>query len=398
MLNGVTGNVHVAARLAAAVSGCHSSAPFTIVQAPGRVNLIGEHIDYNGGHVLPMGIGHVVGAAVRKHMGANHRVHLLNFQATHRFPVGEVPGDPSHQGIRYIAGMLKELQEFLPSLPPIELYVYGDVPLGAGLSSSAALCVATGLAAQVAACEGVPNERLARTAQRVEHRYAGVQCGIMDQMASLLSCPGHGLLLHCDTLQYSHIPAFADDMRFVLVDSGVRRQLAASKYNERRVECQEVLKQAQCRQPELRTLCHLGEEGVKRLPRGILRQRARHVVTEEARVHAAVSALRHQDWTGFGQLLVASHASLRDDYQVSSAEMDFLVDIALSVPGTLGSRMTGGGFGGCTINVVRASAVDRFCEEVRAAYRREFSREARAYVLTRSCEAGVVEQPITYRS
>lgn len=386
----VQGSAPVIRALGDAISGIGSPRGFEMVQAPGRVNLIGEHTDYNGGHVLPIAIGHVVGVAARSNSRAEHQVTSLNFRETRRFTVGSVPDGPDTSWVHYVAGMLREMERHAGPLPPLELLILGDIPLGAGLSSSAALCIATGLAVDIITGCATDPVLMARTAQEVEHSYAGVQCGIMDQMASRLAIPGHALLLQCDTLAYLHIPMPLDGVRIVLIDSGVRRQLATSKYNDRRQECAAALAFGRRRRPELRTLCEMDLQDLEYVQKTVLRRRALHVVAEDARVCATARALQREDWAAFGQLLVQSHTSLRDDYEVSCKEVDFLVEAALAVPGTLGARMTGGGFGGCTVNVVLEPAVESLRSAVLEAYKKEFGLDARVHVLRESLQAGHV--------
>ena len=386
----VRGRAPVIRALGDAASGIGSPGEFVMVQAPGRVNLIGEHTDYNGGHVLPIALGRVVGVAARSNSRAEHQVTSLNFRETRRFAVGSVPDGPGTSWVRYVAGMLREMERHAGPMPPLELLIAGDIPLGAGLSSSAALCIATGLAVDfITGCATDP-VLMARTAQEVEHAYAGVQCGIMDQMASRLAISGHALLLHCDTLAYQHIPVLLNGVQIVLIDSGVRRQLATSKYNDRRQECAAALAYGRRRRPELQTLCEMDLQDLEYLQQNVLRRRAIHVMAEDARVQATAKALQCQDWVAFGQLLVQSHASLRDNYEVSCKEVDFLVEAALAVPGALGARMTGGGFGGCTVNVVREPAMEGFRSAVLEAYKNEFGLDARVHLLHESLQAGLV--------
>ncbi len=386
----VRGSEPVVRTLLEAING--ASHAYTLVQAPGRVNLIGEHTDYNGGHVLPMALDRVVGVAARKNSRPEHQVISLNYGASCTFAAGSVPEDSAPRWMRYTAGMLREVGKHLSHAPPLLLYVYGDIPLGAGLSSSAALCVATGLALEAISGEDIDPMAMACIAQAVEQIYAGVQCGIMDQVVSRLGKPGHALLLHCDTLKYSHIPLCTDGVRLVLIDSGVRRELATSQYNERRQQCTAALALGRRKRPELQTLCAMDMGDVLDLPSALLRRRALHAVTEDARVHVAADALKKQDWDAFGRYLAESHASLRDLYEVSCREMDCLVDAALAAPEVYGARMIGGGFGGCTINVVAENAKEKLQYAVMRAYRKEFNRAARFHVLGDGLQAGIVRE------
>ena len=234
---------------------------------------------------------------------------------------------------------------------------------------------------------------MARTGQRVEHQYAGVTCGLMDQMVSRLGKSNHALLLDCRSLGYTHVPLQDAAVKIVVINSNVRRALASSKYNERRSECIQGLACLQQWNPRLRalrdvTLDLLGEFGSVMDP--VLHSRARHVVEENARVHAAVAALRAGDWPQLGVLLAASHESLRRLYEVSCAELDFLVEVALAAPGVYGARMMGGGFGGCTISIVEPNRAEELTKAVQASYQRRFDRETTAWILEEGLEAAIL--------
>ena len=361
-------------------------------QAPGRVNLIGEHIDYNGGHVLPVVLDTGVWVVAKSGSNDMHQVTALNFAESCTFGVGGIPDAPPGHWSRYAAGMLCVMEELTGPPPPLDLIIWGNVPPGAGLSSSAALCIAMGLLMDAITNQESDPIAVAKAAQAVEHRYVGVQCGIMDQMASRLGKPDHALLLHCDTLRCRHIPLDSSEVCFVLVDSGVERMLAESEYNLRRQSCAEARKEAQSWRPDLKNLCGLPADEVSRLSTPLLRKRARHVVEEEARVHRAVEALESRNWRALGGELTASHASLRDDYEVSCQELDFLVETALRTPGVYGARMTGGGFGGCTINLVERKAAANFREEVTVAYKSDFGMEPQVYGLGSGLPATILRK------
>ncbi len=362
-----------------------------LVQAPGRVNLIGEHTDYNGGHALPMATGYAIGVAARRRVGAHHRALSLNYQEeTSVLPGGGPEATPHGRWSAYVAGMLQEMERAGRRLRPLSLHICGDIPSGAGLSSSAALCVATGMVVDAIASGCSTPVGMALRAQRVEHEWAKVRCGIMDPLACLLARPGHALLLDCGRLKWHHVPVKLGEVEFVLIDSGVRRKLGATGYNERRQECADALRCLQQSRPKLRHLCDASESDLPDLGGGMHWMRAAHVVRENVRVLAAARALEKCEWEVLGRLMVQSHRSLRDLYQVSCPELDCLVDAALEVPGVLGARMTGGGFGGCTINLVASSAVERLCIEVAERYREVFGCEARTMVLGASLQAGRV--------
>jgi galactokinase len=362
-------------------------APEGIAWAPGRVNLIGEHLDYNGGPVLPAAIDRsVLVAYARRPDAALHVVSLDFAQETVFSLADQIERDEQGPWSNYVRGVVSVLLAEGRSGPGLAVIVTGDVPIGAGLSSSAALEVA--LLGAVRAAWGLEfnGERLALLAQRAEHEFVGVQCGVMDQLASALSEPGHALLLDCRSLRYEHVslPLAEHGVVLAVIDSGVTRRLETSAYNRRREECAEALRVLQRVMPRPPNVladvsgADLAEHGAA-LPPELLR-RARHVVTETARVRHAVRALRSGDFEAFAALMNASHASLRDDFEVSCPELDRLVALAQAHAGTLGARLTGAGFGGCTVNLVRAEALAGLERDVVEPYARETGLRAGMYV------------------
>lgn len=352
------------------------TAPALRCFAPGRVNLIGEHTDYNGGCVMPcaLSVGIECLAAAR-----GDRVLRL---FSRDFPDGgvvEIDLDrPRKTGswADYPAGVARAMQAFGYPLPSgADLYFGGSVPSGAGLSSSAALEVVTALA--LAGLYDLPLSRqlIALIGQFAENRFAGVNCGIMDQFASAVGRRGSAVLLDTHTLAFSYAPLENDRTTLILVNSMVKHSLAGSAYNDRRRECEAALAALQTadKRPYLCAYTPGELERFKSCMQDetILR-RARHVITENARTLDAAQALERGDLAAFGALMNASHRSLRDDYAVSCAELDFLAETAWQTEGALGARMTGGGFGGCTINLVEKACADRFASHIREAYRERF--------------------------
>ena len=349
-----------------------------VAEAPGRVNLIGEHTDYNEGHVLPLAIDRTVAVAAARSEGGV-RALALDCGEEDRFPPDGVAPAAGGGWRDYVRGVAWALGEAGHRLSGLDLALSGDVPAGAGLSSSAALEVA--LAAAFAAAHGlaIDQRELALLAQRAENGFVGVQCGIMDQLAAVFGREGHALLIDCRSLEIEPLPLALGEsgVAIVVVDSAVRRALGASAYNERRRECAEAaatLGVAALRDVTLETL----EARRAELPKTLYR-RARHVVTEEARVEAASRALRGGDLEKLGRLLYESHASLRDDFEVSCPETDLLVDLAAGVEGVMGARLTGAGFGGCTVNLVREEALEAFEREVANVYRERTGLPARTH-------------------
>ncbi|HZP57577.1 MAG TPA: galactokinase [Dehalococcoidia bacterium] len=364
-------------------------APEGIAEAPGRVNLIGEHVDYNDGLVLPFAIDRSVICAWAPGATGAVRAHSLEFGETAAIALDE-PEAPPGGWAAYVRGVACALRDARHSVRPLDLAVAGDVPQGAGLSSSAALAVAVAGAFREAGRLDLDDVALALLCQRAENAYVGVQCGIMDQFASALCRAGHALLIDCRTLVHDQIPLrlARAGLAVAIVNSGVSRELASSAYNERRRECVEAVAELRARlgRPELASLRDVRAEEMARVDvDSTPLRRARHVVGEIARVREGVEALRADDFAAFGRLMRASHASLRDDYAVSSAELDLLVELADARDYVLGSRLTGAGFGGCTVSLLRAEAVAAFEREVVAAYAERTGRSPALYI-TAPCD------------
>ncbi len=342
-----------------------------LFRAPGRVNLIGEHTDYNDGFVLPMAIAHETIAAARKSDGSSVRVHSLNAHQTNEFDLSR-PG-PGQRGIwlDYVEGVAQALLMRGLPLRGADIVLASDVPAGAGLSSSAALEISVGLALLSIAGVEVDRIELALAGQQAEHVYVGTKCGIMDQLVAACGHKGHALLIDCRSLEMTQIPVNTKDTVVAICDTRVKHQLSSSEYNKRREECErgvEILKKLL---PGVRALRDVTlrdfQEYEDQLPEPV-RSRCRHVVTENERTIKAALALKESDFAGVGRLMFQSHESLRDDYSVSCAELDVLVEIARPLAGVYGARMTGGGFGGCTVNLVSREALEKFQETVTAEY------------------------------
>ncbi len=336
--------------------------PSRIARAPGRVNLIGEHTDYNDGFVLPMALDRATYVAARPRPDRVVRVFSTKFREEDQFDLDQVVRDERRQWVNYIRGVVKGLQARDLPLHGADLMIDSDLPSGSGLSSSAALEVAVGYTFQLLNNINLLGEELALVAQGAEHTFVGVKCGIMDQLVAALGEAGHALLIDCRDLSYRPIP-IPDQARVVVCDSGVRHRLAGSEYNQRRAGCEEavrLLKPALGKIQALRDVRSADLAAYGNLLPPDLLPLARHVVSENERTLAAADALAAGDLTNMGRLMVASHISLRDDYRVSITELDVLVELALAAPGCFGSRMTGGGFGGSTVSLVAADAVDAF--------------------------------------
>lgn len=353
--------------------------------APGRVNLIGEHIDYNGGYVLPAALEFGTTLLIRPRSDRVLRLSSTNFPYQLTVAVDETAGAKTGEWTDYPVGVIVELAESGRALSRgYDILVHGDIPNGAGLSSSASLEVAAAYA--LLTLEGHPIDRtdIAQLSQRAENRFVGVNCGIMDQFAVANGKQDHAILLMCDTLEFKHVPFRTEGYKLVIGNTNKRRGLVDSQYNERRAQCDEAVLELRQAFPELELLAQLDAaryEANKHLIQDeVVRKRAAHVIAENERVLQSVEALQQHDLERFGQLMIASHESLRDLYEVSCAELDVMVEEALRTEGTAGSRMTGAGFGGCTVSLVKESAVPGFIERVGEAYKQRTGLTAEFYV------------------
>jgi galactokinase len=339
--------------------------------SPGRVNLIGEHTDYNGGYVFPCALSFGTYLAVRKN---NQR--LVRFATTNFDHRGEVKLDEpfekeGNSWFNYPVGVLNEFRKLAREVEGVDLLYSGDIPNGAGLSSSASIEMVTAYAMNDLFGFGFDRMDLVKLSQRAENQFVGVNCGIMDQFASGMGAKDHALFLNCDTLDYKRVPLKLDGMKIVIANTNKRRGLADSKYNERRAQCEAAVEALRTRK-NIRYLSDLDLDEFHALSHLITdetqRRRAHHVISENARTLRAIDALNQGDIATFGTLMNQSHDSLRDDYEVTGTELDTLVEEARKAEGTIGSRMTGAGFGGCTVSIVKEDAVEQFIREVGAAY------------------------------
>jgi galactokinase len=344
--------------------------PPRLAAAPGRVNLIGEHTDYNDGFVLPLAIGRHAVVAFRPRGDGVLRAHSIAFDETREAEVASLAPPGGHDWFAYVAGVgWAFASEGLP-VCGLELVVDGDVPIGAGLSSSAAIEMATARALAAATGTAWDAGRMAKLGQRAENRYVGVSCGIMDQFASAACEAGSALLIDCRSLETRPVPV-PDSVALVVMDTGARRKLAGSAYNERRASCERVVAEVARTKPGTKALRDVNAEDLEaarpRLDEADWK-RASHVIAEIARPAALAAALGEGDLVRAGKLMKESHVSLRDLYEVSCEELDLVTSLARRQPSCYGARMTGAGFGGCAIALVDAGDVSAFCEEVRCGY------------------------------
>ncbi len=358
------------------------------VVSPGRVNLLGEHVDYNQGVVLPIAIDRFVRLAARPRPDDRVVIESLDLKSKVQFKLADLEqridteGRPLTGWALYPAGVAWALRESGLKVRGLDAVIASDLPIGAGLSSSAALELAFAAAWQAVSGWQAERMQLAMLCQRAENAYAGVACGLMDQFACAHGVARHALYFDTRDLQWQPLP-MPPDTAVVIADSGIRRQLAGSDYNQRRQECEQAVDLLRAFLPDIRSLRDVlpGQlmEYRDKLPMDIFK-RARHVVEEIARVQQACFCLVQDDPQGFGELMVAGHASLRDLYEVSLPELDGLVAAATSLEGCYGARLTGAGFGGCTVNLVRKSCTEKFMEELARRYQQDFGRQAQIYL------------------
>lgn len=352
------------------------------VSVPGRVNLIGEHTDYNDGFVLPIAVNRYVHVIGRVRSGSSIKIHSTAFGEQHRFAC-ENEINPSLSGWkRFAEGVIRTVLGSTNKHVGMELLVENDLPVGGGLSSSAAFAAGLGtVAARLNRIELHPFQ-FARTLQNTEHEYAGVECGIMDQLSILISRMGNALLIDCRSLKVDYIP-LPGDWSLVVLDTGVRHDLASSGYSERRLQCTKIVELYRRVEKEFTSLRDVSPRDLDLLEKiagstNVLLSRCRHVVSENLRVIETVKALQASDKKRVGRLFKESHKSLRNDFEVTSPELDCMVEAACNAPGCIAARMTGGGFGGCTVNFVIEGMTEVFINATLSYYRKKIGRDGAA--------------------
>jgi len=363
--------------------------PELIAQAPGRVNLIGEHTDYNGGFVLPVAIEHRIYMAVSTAGDNVLRFYSMNFQEEYRTIIKDQPlrKAVSVDWANYCIAVIEELRQTGIKIPGLEVVIQGNIPIGRGLSSSAALEICTGVSLRELLDLNIPDKELALLCQRAEHsEYVGVECGVMDQFASLLAQKERALFLDCYTLEYKTVPFPVEQAEIIIFDSGVKRELVETEYNQRREQCAEGLRLVRLAlKKDIPTLRHCSPEEFESIQSLIpepVRSRVRHVITENQRVLDSVRALEQGDMNAFGQSLNESHASLQKDYEVSCEELDTIVETAQESKYVFGARLTGAGFGGSAIAIAQPESVNEVINKVSKVYEGRYNRVLR-YELTK---------------
>ncbi|HKF25734.1 MAG TPA: galactokinase [Candidatus Acidoferrum sp.] len=377
-------------RLARSFAARFAAAP-RIFRSPGRVNLIGEHTDYNEGFVFPAAINLYTWTAVSPRNDRKLRVYSENLDESSEIDLAQSAPEPRDHWSDYVYGVAVMLQQSGVTVPGADMAVYSDVPSGAGLSSSAALEVSVASALLAAANRTLPLAEIARLCQRAENEFVGARVGIMDQFASCFGSAQHAILLDCRSLVY-RLLRLPDNLSMVICNTMVKHGHSSGEYNDRRAQCEEGVRLLKRHFPSIKALrdVTLDELELDRseLP-DLIYRRCRHVVTENARVLRTAEALQKGDLRSVGISMAESHVSMKDDYEISCRELDIMVDLARGRSGVVGSRMTGGGFGGCTINLVETASVEQFKAEMRVAYQEATGILSDIYVS--NAGAGVME-------
>jgi galactokinase len=353
-----------------------------VVRSPGRVNLIGEHTDYNGGFVLPAAIDKAIWLAAGRR--DDNEVHLvsLDLDRTFRGSLDDLRPSPMHWP-DYLLGVVQQLQQAGHRLNGFNIVFSGDIPPGAGMSSSAALECATAFALNELYNLQLDKLSMVRLSQKAENAFVGVQCGIMDQFASMFGRRGHVIRLDCQSLEYTYFPFNLDGIRIVLLDSNVKHSLASSEYNTRRRQCEAGVELIRAHHPAVTSLRDATLEWLDRYVAPVdqlIYRRCRFIVRENARLLEGTKDLQDGNLTAFGQKMFETHAGLSRDYEVSCEELDFLVDQVRNDPSVIGARMMGGGFGGCTINLVKEDAIDTLITRIAPVYKQAMHKELKVYV------------------
>ena len=370
-----------------AFSETYGTEPQGVYFAPGRVNLIGEHTDYNGGHVFPCALSFGTYAAASKRSDGKIRFFSVNFKESGVTESGIDDFSPLNDKswTSYMKGVMWAFAGAGYRMDcGLDIAICGDIPAGAGLSSSAALEVLTGVMLRDMFGFDISNQEIAVLGQKAENDYCGLNCGIMDQFASAMGKADHAIFLDTATLDFKYVPFILKDEVLIITNTNKKHSLTDSAYNDRRRECGEALAALQT-VTQADALCKLSPEEFERhkhvISDPVVLKRAGHAVYEDRRAVDGVKALEAGDLEEFGRLMNASHVSLRDDYEVSCRELDILAETAWQIPGVLGSRMTGGGFGGCTVSIVKKEAADEFCRVVGETYREKTGSDCTFYVV-----------------
>ena len=363
------------------------------MRAPGRVNLIGEHTDYNDGFVLPVAINRDIMVASRPRDDSLARIYSLDFDAMVEFPMDDIAYDSENKWSNYPRGVARFLQEAGYKLRGLEGIITGNVPQAAGLSSSAAMEVAVAMAFEKASGLEIDPVEMALICQKAENQFVGVNCGIMDQFVSRMGKKDHALLLDCRELEFELVPLHLEGIKIVVCNTGVKRGLVDSEYNKRRSECERGVGRLEEFLPGIKALRDVDIDDFQKYRyhlKEITEKRCGYVIEENVRVLESVQSLEDNDLVRFGELMNESHIGLRDQYEVSCPELDAMVEIAWNTDGVLGSRMTGAGFGGCTVTLALEDAVEELIEKVNKEYPDRTGLQPEVYVCSAEDGAGDV--------
>ncbi|MBS3945616.1 MAG: galactokinase [Melioribacter sp.] len=355
-----------------------------LFRSPGRVNLIGEHTDYNMGFVLPAAIDKAIYFAITPRSDDICNLHSIDFNESNQHPVAKIQHQEKHWA-NYLLGVVDQIQKLGYTIKGFNCVFGGDIPIGAGLSSSAAIEAGLAFALNHIFNLGIAKLEIVKLAQRAENEFVGVKCGIMDQYVNIFGSEKKVLRIDCRSLDYEYHPFEREDLRIVLCNTMVSHSLASSEYNARRAQCEEGVKILQQYYPHVNSLRDVEWDIIKlhelEFPPKVW-NRCKYVIEENERLLKACEDLDRNDFVSFGYRMYQSHEGLRDLYEVSCKELDFLVDLASKQKGVLGSRMMGGGFGGCTINIIEHNKVNEFISEVSGKYQMEFDKKPDTYICT----------------
>lgn len=366
-----------------------------LYRAPGRINLIGEHTDYNNGFVLPAAVNHAIYLAAAPNKLQKVRVYSVDFDELFEFDLARVTDLQTDSWRSYVFGVVAVLYSRGYLLPGFDTVLQGDVPQGAGMSSSAALECGVCCALNDLFGLGLDKVEMTKIAQQAEHQYVGVMCGIMDQFASMMGRQGHALLLDCRSLDYEHFPLELQGAALLLLNSNVTHSLADTEYNVRRAQCEEGVSILQKRYPQVQSLRDVDltmlnqEEG--NMP-AVVFKRCRYVLDESRRVHAFARAMRDGKLTEAGEILIAAQQAMSVEYEITCPEIDFMANFANRQPEVFGARMMGGGFGGCTINLIRKGGAAHLIQRLSEAYRQAFNLDLTPIEITTADGAGRIDE------
>lgn len=364
-----------------------------IARSPGRINLIGEHTDYNEGFVLPGAIDKAVYVSVKKNDRDHISLYSIDFNESIEVRLPEIQPIPGHWAT-YVFGVVAQFKKKGLNIPGFDMSIYGDVPVGAGLSSSAAIECSVAFALNELFELKIPRMELALLSQAAEHEYAGVKCGIMDQFASLFGKEEHVMKLDCRSLEYEYIPFKPEGYRLVLFDTKVKHSLASTEYNVRRSQCEEGVMLIRQQYPAVKSLRDATTEIINECIGEFetVRQRCLYVVEENSRLQKGCQDLVDGDLASFGKKMFATHEGLRRQYEVSCPELDILVDTVKPLQEVIGARMMGGGFGGCTINIIKETDVEELTEKVSRVYKAATGTDLASYTVRISDGTSIMNQ------